>query len=342
MVYRLSPQRKNTIAYVANIQALALMAYTPDNPAPRPKSMPADPLRVALASPTAYRLTTENISGYLDALEAQGALCLCVAASGDQTVNLFAAGAERVLCFDRDPLALKMTRLKMAAVAGLDYEQFKGFYGIENFGSFDLNLFETRILPHMRMRGDWFTQRLADPYSLFLGYTSLAHWNPYLADEGAYLVAQNSVRAVFESRGKNYRSDDMECDVRDLACMGDEQFDVIVLSNIIDHWLRHMITMESDVGGLLRSKERLVKPIWKPGWLLGKSAQLITWPVARLLRPGGRMLAGYFYREKNEFGNLRRAFRAPKGFSTEILSIPFLYPDEISPDQAVIIRRNPD
>ena len=51
-----------------------------------------------------YRLTTENISGFLNKYDLKDKKILTVAGSGDQRLNCYSLGAKEVTCFDVNPL----------------------------------------------------------------------------------------------------------------------------------------------------------------------------------------------------------------------------------------------
>lgn len=77
-----------------------------------------------------YRMTTENISGFLNKFDLRNKKVLTVAGSGDQRLNCYSLGAKDVTCFDVNPLSELHLKLKDSALENLSYREFIKFMGI--------------------------------------------------------------------------------------------------------------------------------------------------------------------------------------------------------------------
>ena len=75
-----------------------------------------------------YKLTTENICGYLNQINMKDKSILVPAASGDHLLNSILKGANSVDLFDINYYALFMAELKIAAVKSLSKEEFIRYF----------------------------------------------------------------------------------------------------------------------------------------------------------------------------------------------------------------------
>lgn len=244
-----------------------------------------------------YSFCTENIEGYLPHLSVEGKRCLTVAASGDQVIALLTAGAAEVVTFDVVPTAGDITELKMRALAHLDWD------GSEHFAR---QLWDRALSPRE-------FARLCDyaPEGRFNWYRSVVKqavnglpvgnardilkryqiygYPGYLASEEVFAKAKSAVSAALSAGRVSF----VKADVRDLPYLGLDEFDVIVLSNILAATFevqgnRHLFGGKK---GVIRypdlSKEN------------GQYAQALVssmiWPVAGMLTANGRMMASYHY-----------------------------------------------
>lgn len=80
-----------------------------------------------------YPFTTENINGYLNAVNFNGNFLLTVGSSGDQLLNAALYGCKRAQVIDLCPFSKEYFFLKMAAILTLDREEFLEFFSIKNF-----------------------------------------------------------------------------------------------------------------------------------------------------------------------------------------------------------------
>lgn len=86
-----------------------------------------------------YSFTTENIAGYFVDLDFENTKVLTVAASGDHIINAFYKGANEVIGFDINYLALVFTELKLVALENLEYEEFLQFFMINEINDINKN-----------------------------------------------------------------------------------------------------------------------------------------------------------------------------------------------------------
>lgn len=86
-----------------------------------------------------YSFTTENIAGYFVDLDFENTKVLTVAASGDHIINAFYKGANEVIGFDINYLALVFTELKLVALENLEYEEFLQFFMINENNDINKN-----------------------------------------------------------------------------------------------------------------------------------------------------------------------------------------------------------
>ena len=74
-----------------------------------------------------YRLTTENICGYIDKFDFNGKNLYTVGSSGDQAINANMYGCNDITVVDINPLARYYIHLKIAAIKVYDYDSFLAF-----------------------------------------------------------------------------------------------------------------------------------------------------------------------------------------------------------------------
>lgn len=90
-----------------------------------------------------YIYATEGVSSYYSILKINNKKILTVCGSGDQVLNAYFFGAKEVVGFDLNKRSEFITRIKIAAVKELSYEEFLKFFG-ENYtgASFDYSLYK--------------------------------------------------------------------------------------------------------------------------------------------------------------------------------------------------------
>ena len=235
-----------------------------------------------------YAFCTEDIACYLPALKAEGGRCLTVAASGDQAVNLLMAGAEEVVAFDVVPEAGYLLDLKMAALAaaGDDPGEFRGRF---------LDRLSPEGFRPLKQSLGGGTKDFVDAMALLTTDFGLVAFRPflitgknaYIVDEGSFARAKAAVARAREGNRVSF----LCADLRTVPfAPGIGTFDAICLSNVI----------QDVVGGVARGAG-------KPGDRFGgRTATFalddlvglvgsMVWPLARLLRPGGTMMAAYVF-----------------------------------------------
>lgn len=303
-----------------------------------------------------YEFCTENILEYLPYLHAKGKRCLTLAASGDQVVNLLMAGAKEIVAFDTCEAACEVMSLKMQGLADIcwdDAKQFRAQFGKvvldpEMFRGFA----ERSDLPFTES-GSVITNAVA---SLPVGRADMIFKNvitgrnAYIANKKAFTRARSAVGRALEDGRVSF----VAADVRDLPYMGLGQFDVIVLSNILQSALvrlRKPVALKRGESSWWR--ERL-DPAAADRTLKVLIDQMV-WPVANMLTPGGVMMASYNYgceeRPHDEDGEPRgdplknterrqSAFTPPPGFIVEEACWETVNSMDSGVDVAVFVRRS--
>lgn len=74
-----------------------------------------------------YRLTTENINGYITQFDFKGKNLYTVGSSGDQAINANMYGCNNINIVDINPLARYYINMKLAAMLVFDYDNFINF-----------------------------------------------------------------------------------------------------------------------------------------------------------------------------------------------------------------------
>lgn len=311
-----------------------------------------------------YDFTTEDIGEYMPDLAANGKRCLTVASSGDHVINLLAAGAEEIVAFDSVEAAGEVTWLKLQALADLDWTNAKDF---------SRNLWSTALdrIVFARLR-----DRAYDPSygthravmktvvnsipekhrRLLFKQHQTRGYNSYLADESSFETAKAACRRALDDGRVSF----VHADVRDLPLLELGEFDVIAFSNILQARLGTMISPYP----ISRMADHWVgREIVCGGKALKGMVDTMVWPIARMLSPGGVMMAAYVYgcndeewerierEEAEEEGEeyrpaaitsapLRReAFAAVPGFSVEERAWSLVNGELSGHDLGIFIRR---
>lgn len=196
-----------------------------------------------------YRMTTENISGFLNKMDLKDKKVLTVAGSGDQRLNCYNFGASDVTCFDVNPLCELHLKLKDAALEELNYGEFIRFMGI--IGEDNTNYFLNKEL------FDKITNSLDDDSYEFYSYLiNKFRRNP---SKNIYYDFDYNIRDMrqfndYLSRGNYYKIADtianksisfLNVNVANLPeVLAGEKFDLILLSNISDY-IHYIYTNDS-------------------------------------------------------------------------------------------------
>ena len=99
-----------------------------------------------------YSFTTENLAGYAQALPFKGAGVLTVSGSGDQIIAAYMNGATEVTGFDINLLSGLFSELKLAAMLGLSFEDFKGFLLKEESKGTNPRALDFDVYTHLRSK----------------------------------------------------------------------------------------------------------------------------------------------------------------------------------------------
>jgi hypothetical protein len=255
--------------------------------------------RVITDSLGLYEFTTENILEYLPDLDVQGKRCLTVASSGDHIINLLTAGASEVVSFDSVKAAGEITWLKMQALADMEWAGPKDFRA--NLWNKVLEripfarLCDRANAPsfgtHQSVVKQVFENLPAE--HLFLPYQTTGR-NAYIATDEAFEKAKDACRQALSDGRVSF----INADVRELPLIDQGQFDVIVLSNILQSRWERMIspyTISRDADDTV-TRDRLFFSQERLKGLVGS----MIWPVANLLTPQGVMMASYTYACRDE------------------------------------------
>ncbi|MCR4284668.1 MAG: BtaA family protein [archaeon] len=186
-----------------------------------------------------YPFTTENLAGYMPNLNLEGKKVLTVTGSADHMINSFLFGAEDVVCFDINTLATFFAELKIKALKRLDFEQFKRFFLLGDGGTMDFKVYSSirnelslgcvrffdGVYRINEMDGE--EVRRSKLFNKRFDIDKLRiRSNPYLHSEEQY----EAVRARVKSEVKLINSS-----AKDLASKLDEEFGVVMLSNLADY-----------------------------------------------------------------------------------------------------------
>lgn len=185
-----------------------------------------------------YKLTTENICGYLNQMDLKDKSILVPAASGDHLLNSILKGANNVDLFDINYYALFMVELKIAAVKSLSKDEFIRYFANGR------NALSSEIYSKIRqnLNGDalLFWDKV---YSLFPNNKDLKKTNLFMKDsycEDSLI----SINDYLKNDNYNYLKEKINIadnkkfintNVIDLPNKLDKNYDIILLSNIQDY-----------------------------------------------------------------------------------------------------------
>ena len=185
-----------------------------------------------------YKLTTENICGYLNQINMKDKSILVPAASGDHLLNCILKGANNVDLFDINYYALFMAELKIAAVKSLSKEEFiRYFTNGRNALSNDIY---AKIRPYLNGDALLFWDKV---YTLFPNNNDLKKTNLFMKDN-YYEDSLISVNDYLKENNYNYLKEKINIadnkkfintNVIDLPNKLDKIYDIILLSNIQDY-----------------------------------------------------------------------------------------------------------
>jgi len=187
-----------------------------------------------------YPFTTENLAGYMCDLKLEGKKVLTITCSGDHILNSFFYGAEEVVGFDINTLALLFSELKIKAIQRLDFEDFKSYFLIGNEQTMS-----SEIYSHLR---SWLSKDCVNFFdNIYKKYNNDGEQirksklfnkrfdinelrissNPYLHSNFSYAKTKTNLSE------KNVKF--INCNVNDLSSKLEGSFDIIILSNLADY-----------------------------------------------------------------------------------------------------------
>ena len=183
-----------------------------------------------------YRMTTENISDFLNNYDLKDKSVLTVAGSGDQRLNALLFGAKNVTCFDVNPLTKFQLELKDSVIKNVSLEEFLYFFGLNHiYGikEFDQNIFKKLSLK--RETYDFFNYIINE--NIYLNTRNIYF---DMDDDLAILKGMNNYLDLDEYNKlskilKNHRLNFICSDVKYLPKIIKDKYDFILLSNISDY-----------------------------------------------------------------------------------------------------------
>jgi hypothetical protein len=303
-----------------------------------------------------YEFCTENILEYLPLLDVEGKRCLTVASSGDHTINLLMAGAREVVAFDSVQAAGEVTWLKMQALVDLEWRDSGHFRGSlwrealahRNFARLCDRAVDPSYGNSRSIVGQAVCALPAGQVPTIFKRYQITGRNAYIASEDGFEKAKRACASALSDGRVSFTA----ADIRELPLLGIGEFDVIVVSNILQSALDRL------------SKPKMIsrdagRSVGDRGIDLSEAldglVQSMIWPAARMLAPGGVMMASYTYacdRADDDLdggtGNMdpirstetrRRAFNPPIGFVVEEHAFQTINGASSGEDVVVLIRR---
>lgn len=154
-----------------------------------------------------YRLTTENICGYIDKFDFEGKNLYTVGSSGDQAINANMYGCNDITIIDINPLAEHYIYLKIAAMKVYNYDDFLAFIHKNRDGILNKRMylkirdclesidFESRVFwDYIYTKFDINTvlKKLFNNFTWEQKYAD--KYNPYLLNEDNYNLAKSHLK----------------------------------------------------------------------------------------------------------------------------------------------------
>ncbi|MFA5061296.1 MAG: DUF3419 family protein [Candidatus Pacearchaeota archaeon] len=187
-----------------------------------------------------YPFTTENLAEYMGELGFEGKNVLTVIGSGDHVINPFFFGAKSVVGFDINRLALLFAELKIKALQHLDIRDFKDYFFTGSKRTMDHRIYEglKRNLSeecvsffdslYKKYKKDGRQIRQSKLFNKRFDINELRTvCNLYLHSDFNYIRTRINIR--------NGRVKLINSDVRDLTSKLEDNFEVILLSNLADY-----------------------------------------------------------------------------------------------------------
>lgn len=192
-----------------------------------------------------YAFTTENIKGYYEQMIFKDKKVLTVCSSGDHILNAILLGSKEITCFDINIFSKYYLYLKIAAVKALDYKNFIKFFMIDdakgNINKYALDFNEyLQITTYLNddIKYFWDQIYLNNNYDGYIIRNSNLFNNKH--DNSNLKVMSNIY--LNESNYNKLKSliDEVtitfiHSSINDLSSNINNNYDVILLSNIFDH-----------------------------------------------------------------------------------------------------------
>lgn len=187
-----------------------------------------------------YPFTTENLAGYMKHLNLENKKILSITGSGDHILNSFYYSANSVIGFDINYLASLFAELKFNALRKLDFENFKKYLFAESNKSMDFEIYK-RIREDLSESCLSFFDSLYGDYD-FKGadlrkgklFNKRFDFDDLRIRSNPYLFSEQG----FEKTKSNIKDKDIyliNSNIRDLPSKLEENFDVVLLSNLADY-----------------------------------------------------------------------------------------------------------
>ena len=177
-----------------------------------------------------YLFSNENIAGYLNAVDVNGANVLAVGASGDHAFEAYLAGASHVDTFDINSWQKPVIELKTHMIRNLDYEKFRDFFFNPNY-FFDLQMLNgirSSFSPELKV----FLQQCQNQGNKIFKYRGAQHAHydtcvvSYLRDSAQYEKLSKILPEKIPFR---------HCNLADLSHQTSVRYDFMMLSNIFEY-----------------------------------------------------------------------------------------------------------
>ncbi|MBQ8451371.1 MAG: DUF3419 family protein [Clostridia bacterium] len=185
----------------------------------------------------AYLFSNENLTEYFSHVDVKNKKVATVGSSGDQVFNLLYYGCKDITLMDRSLFFEQFVELKKAAIKNLSYIEFMEYITGKIF---DVKIYQ-KISHDLNKRAQVFWD------FLFLNHDEIEHVIPNIFQHGGYCLngaagsefyckeeSFNALKEILKSN--DYKINYVTSDLSDFSQrLGNNQFDLIMLSNIYDH-----------------------------------------------------------------------------------------------------------
>lgn len=193
-----------------------------------------------------YLQTTENIKDYLDKFDVKEKDVLTVCASGDQALSLISLGAKNITCFDINRLSRCVLELKKNLVRNLEIDEYMNFFNKED-KLFLSNKVYNKIKNNLDIESKEFYDYLFNNFNsddiinnFFIAYLEKTEYiKNYLTyyDEDKYYILKDNI--------ENVDVKFINSDIYDLSSKLDQEYDLMLFSNITDYIINNEIDLKT-------------------------------------------------------------------------------------------------